>query len=106
MGWENISTGFDDETAVEVPVEYSLAQNYPNPFNPETTISFSLPEKANISLKIFDLLGREVATLASGEMNEGHHKVVFNAKNLSSGLYIYRLEAGEFSAVRKLLLLK
>ncbi len=106
MGWENISTSLDDETATEVPGEYSLAQNYPNPFNPETTISFSLPEKANICLKIFDLLGREVATLASGEMNEGHHKVVFNAKNLSSGLYIYRLEAGEFSAVRKLLLLK
>ncbi len=90
----------------EAPVAYALGQNYPNPFNPSTTISFSLPEASNVTLKVFDSLGREVATLISGDVSAGTHNVTFDASGLASGLYVYRIEAGDFSAAKKLLLLK
>jgi hypothetical protein len=86
--------------------EYALYQNYPNPFNPETNISFSLPEASNVSLRVFNLLGEEVATLVSGAQAAGTHTVSFDASSLTSGMYIYRLEAGEFSATRKMILMK
>ncbi|MGD8305357.1 MAG: T9SS type A sorting domain-containing protein [Ignavibacteria bacterium] len=83
-----------------------LSQNYPNPFNPTTTISFSLPEAGNISLKIFNSLGEEVATLVNGYTESGVHTVNFNADNLPSGLYIYELNTNEVSLTRKMLYLK
>ncbi len=88
------------------PVRFTLNQNYPNPFNPETKISFSLPQSGKASLKIYDMLGREVMELVSGDMSAGKHEVSFNGKNLSSGVYIYRLQSGSFTESKKMLLLK
>jgi hypothetical protein len=84
--------------------EFHLSQNYPNPFNPSTTISFSLPRTENISLKVYDMLGREVATLVEGQEEAGEHSVKWNAEGLASGVYFSRLIAGGFVEARKLLL--
>jgi len=90
-----------------VPKVFSLSQNYPNPFNPATTIEFTLAEDGLTTLKIYDVLGREVATLAKDELKAGVlHQATFSASNLSSGLYFYRLESGDQRQVRKLLLMK
>jgi hypothetical protein len=92
--------------AVVVPKEFKLEQNYPNPFNPTTTISFAIPKNAAVSLKIFDVLGKEVKSLVNEEMSPGNYSVSFDGSNLSTGIYYYRLKAGEFSRVKKLLLAK
>jgi hypothetical protein len=97
-------TGVKEEEGI--PTEYSISQNYPNPFNPTTTILFSLPIKSYVSLKIFDLLGREVATIVSEEMLAGNYSRQWNANKLSSGLYFYQLRAGSFVETKKLLFLK
>lgn len=86
--------------------EFALAQNYPNPFNPETNISYTLANSANVSLKVFSVTGAEVAILVNGNMEAGSHTVSFNAASLPSGVYFYRLDAGSFTATRKMLLLK
>jgi hypothetical protein len=85
---------------------FSLAQNYPNPFNPQTEIAYTLPRNQAVSLKVFDLLGREVTTLFSGTQTAGEHRASFNGRDLPSGVYVYRLEVGEISQTRKMLLLK
>jgi hypothetical protein len=85
---------------------FKLNQNYPNPFNPSTTVSFSLPSKSFVSLKVFDILGREVATLVSEEMSAGTHVRQWNAEYISSGIYFYRLQAGLFTETKKLILLR
>ncbi|HET9130973.1 MAG TPA: T9SS type A sorting domain-containing protein, partial [Terriglobia bacterium] len=90
----------------DIPGAYALEQNFPNPFNPTTTISFQLPAASKVSLKIYDLLGREIQTLVNGEMNPGTHQVSFEASTLASGIYFYRLNAGMYTATRKLVLLK
>jgi hypothetical protein len=92
--------------SAQTPVEYSLSQNYPNPFNPTTTISFSLRETTDVSLRIFDLMGREVAILVNGQMTSGQHQVVFDASSLASGKYFYQIEAGSFKAVKSLTLIR
>jgi hypothetical protein len=89
-----------------VPFEYILSQNYPNPFNPTTTIEFALPSDSYVDLRVYDLLGREVVTLVDEEKSPGVYRVRFDASMLSSGLYVYRLKAGEFVALKKLMLLK
>ncbi len=89
-----------------LPGEFTLGQNYPNPFNPSTTISFSLPHAANVSVKVFDMLGREVATLVNGYTTSGLHEVQFNATNLASGVYAYRFSSGNFTAVKKMTVVK
>ncbi len=76
-----------------IPIEFSLDQNYPNPFNPTTTIQFTLPEALTVTLKLFDILGRELVTLVDKEMQTGVHKVLFDAKNFASGVYFYRIQA-------------
>ena len=93
-------------TSNELPIKFDLAQNYPNPFNPTTTISFNIPLKSFVLLKVFDLVGREVATLVSEEMSAGNHSQQWNAVNISSGVYFYRLQAGSFTETKKLVLLK
>jgi len=90
----------------EVPQGFMLYQNYPNPFNPSTTIRFSLPHRSHVTLKVFDVLGREVATLVGGELNAGEHSVVYDAKDLPSGLYFYRLSSSHGTCVKSALLLK
>ncbi len=89
-----------------IPKTSRLSQNYPNPFNPATTISYQLSAVSNVTLKVYDILGREVATLISARQNAGHYSVTFNGGNLPSGIYIYRLQANSFSETRKLLLVK
>ena len=88
------------------PRKFELYANYPNPFNPVTTISFALPYKSKINLTVYNLLGEKVAELADGDFNEGLHKIAFNAVNLSSGVYIYRLKADNFVQSKKMILLK
>ncbi len=92
----------------EQPVVHSfqLAQNYPNPFNPSTTIRYQLPAANHVSLKVFDLLGDEVATLVDGLQDRGDHAVTWDAGRFASGVYIYRLQSGDITSVRKLLLLR
>ncbi len=86
--------------------DYALYQNYPNPFNPTTTIYFALPSQSFVSLKVFDMLGRKVATLVSENMSAGSYTRQWNATNISSGIYFYRLQAGSFTETKKLVLLR
>jgi hypothetical protein len=100
----------------DLPSKFSLSQNYPNPFNPSTIISYQLAKNSRVSLKVFDLLGREVTTLVNGVRPAGTYTATFNAVNLPSGVYFYRLtanatqmesgQAGTFTETRRLLLLK
>ncbi|MDX1371653.1 MAG: M1 family aminopeptidase, partial [Nitrososphaeraceae archaeon] len=90
----------------QIPLEFNLEQNYPNPFNPSTTIKFTLPEKEFVTLKIYDVMGNEVAILLSEEKSIGSHSVEFNAVGLASGTYFYKLQAGNNIETRKMLLLK
>ena len=90
----------------KIPVSYELFQNYPNPFNPSTTIRFQIPASSKVSLKIYDILGREVADLVNKRLSPGSYNINWNAGMLSSGIYIYRLQAGDFVKSKKLLLLK
>lgn len=89
-----------------VPTEYSLAQNYPNPFNASTTFAFAVPEAGFVTLKVYDLLGREVATVINQELAADFYSVNWTAENLTTGMYMYKLTAGQFSQTRKLLYLK
>jgi hypothetical protein len=90
----------------DLPKEYSLKQNYPNPFNPATNIQYELPSDNFVSIKIFDTMGREIITLVNEFKTAGRYSIGFNGANLASGIYYYKLEAGNFSQVRKLILLK
>lgn len=90
----------------ELPDQYSLEQNYPNPFNGTTTIRYRIPKRGNVTLKIFNSLGKEITTLVNRFEDEGEKSVNFDAGNLSSGVYYYRLQADDFTAVKKLILLK
>ncbi|MGE5315553.1 MAG: T9SS type A sorting domain-containing protein [Acidobacteriota bacterium] len=104
-------TGVDAENSA-VPTVYSLSQNYPNPFNPSTTVKFSVPQPSVVKITVYDLIGREVATIANGTYAPGYYAVAFNAERLSSGMYVYRMTstsvAGSktFSETKKLMLLK
>ncbi len=90
----------------ELPFQYALSQNFPNPFNPVTTIEYSIPTAEPVTLRVFNMLGREVATLVDGIQAPGIHEVQFNAGTLPSGMYVYRLEASGFNETKKLVLLK
>jgi hypothetical protein len=103
---ESFETGASPVTQDRVPESFILGQNYPNPFNPTTTIEFSLPFASHVELVICDILGKEIETLVSGWLQAGAHTVEFNAKNLPSGVYFYRLQAGSFEQMKKMLLLK
>lgn len=90
----------------ELPVGYELSQNYPNPFNPTTNIKFSIPKEGFVSLKIFNTLGQEVATLVNEVKSAGTYQVDFDASNLSTGMYVYRLSSGSYNVSKKMLLMK
>lgn len=112
LGAQSITTLVSDnltvsnETIESQPSSIYLRQNYPNPFNPVTMISYQLPVSGEVTLKVFDLLGREVATLVEGGVNAGTHQVRFDASGLSSGVYLYTLETSGFTQTRKMLLIK
>ena len=99
------SVGVESERA-GLPAEFTLSQNYPNPFNPETVIEYSLPIRSEVNLIIYDLSGQEVALLINGDMPAGNHQVTWIATSLASGIYFYRLQAGDFVRTRKMVLLK
>ena len=96
----------DVEDEIELPVSYSLSQNYPNPFNPVTNINFSVPQRSNVELVIYNTLGEKVSTLINEVKDAGNYKIAFNASNLPSGVYFYRISTAEFSQTKKLILLK
>jgi hypothetical protein len=100
----NDITAIDEE--VDIPDGISISRVYPNPFNSSTTIRFTLPESQNMKLSIYDLLGRQVETLVDEEMQAGRHQVVWDASEYSSGVYFYRIEAGDFAETKKMILLK
>jgi photosystem II stability/assembly factor-like uncharacterized protein len=101
----DIATGIKDKT-VDLPTKYLLNQNYPNPFNPSTTIKYELPQSGFVSLKVYDILGREVQTLVNGNKIKGTYEVSFNGSNLASGVYLYKLKAGNFTSIKKMMLIK
>ena len=94
------------EQTKAIPEIYSLSQNYPNPFNPQTVISFSIPDAGIVSLKVYDIIGREVATLVNKELSSGVYTFNWNASSFASGVYFYRLKASNYSSVKKMMLLK
>jgi choice-of-anchor B domain-containing protein len=86
--------------------EYSLRQNYPNPFNPVTNIEFTIPKNSNLTLKIYDISGKEIGTLIDGYIKAGYNRITYDASNLSSGVYFYRLDAEKYSETKKMILVK
>jgi hypothetical protein len=90
----------------EIPTTYSLEQNYPNPFNPATTFSFKIPYSSFVILKVYNILGQEVATLVDEEMQPGSYEVRWDASGMASGVYLYRLQAKDFIDTKKLVLLR
>ena len=105
-GIDRVVTDIEEEMA-ELPNSYELKQNYPNPFNPSTTINFSLAKSGKVSLTVFNILGQQVAKLINQETyNAGQHSMQFDASSLSSGMYFYRIQAGEFTDTRNMLLIK
>jgi hypothetical protein len=106
--WENvyfILTDVDDSES-ELPISFGISQNYPNPFNPTTTIKYSVPEESFVSIRVYDILGRLVTSLVEEEQTIGYYEVKFNAINIASGAYFYRMEAGDFVDIKKLIILK
>ena len=95
-----------DDDLIDLPNAFGLSQNYPNPFNPSTIIEFNLPSTSAVKLEVFNVLGQKVATLADGVLQAGHHSITFDASRFGSGMYFYRLDAGEFSETRKMTVMK
>nr|HPN38563.1 T9SS type A sorting domain-containing protein [Melioribacteraceae bacterium] len=107
LNWTDLVVGVEEENTNVVPSQFFVDQNYPNPFNPTTTIRFGLPQASNVDLRIYDVLGQEVAVLVSGEyLNAGSYNFKFDASKLSSGTYIYRLQAGSNVVTKKMMLIK
>jgi hypothetical protein len=113
-GSENISiienlaiiSDVDNYPETYLPENFSISQNYPNPFNPETKIRYSVPQSSNVILKVFDVLGSEIETLVNEEKGVGTYEVNWSAENLTSGIYFYRLQAGDFVETKKMVLMK
>ena len=109
----NQRTGYLGEIATRIadnffdtPKQFKLYQNYPNPFNPSTKIKYALPKSDDVRIEIYNTLGQVVWAYSENQVTAGYHEVEFNAQNLSSGIYFYRIEAGEFQDVKKMILLR
>jgi hypothetical protein len=98
-------TNVEDEY-YDIISDYKLMQNYPNPFNPATKITFYIPSDSHVFIKVFDILGKEIATLVNDNLSAGKHEIDFNASKLSSGIYFYTLNAGSFVSSKKMVLIK
>jgi hypothetical protein len=103
VGATTVSVG---RTGIQIPSEFRLGQNFPNPFNPTTSIRFDLPASGQVNLRVFNLLGQQVAELANGALAAGSYAVTFDGKDLASGVYLFRLDAGGATATRKMVLLR
>lgn len=103
---QNTPVGTGTEDGEELITDFKLLQNYPNPFNPETVISYSLPKTSNVILKVFDLLGNEIITPVDREQSPGSYSITINGDKLTSGVYFYRITAGDFIATKKMVLMK
>ncbi|MCX7833328.1 MAG: T9SS type A sorting domain-containing protein, partial [Ignavibacteria bacterium] len=101
---DNVLVGVENNN--NIPTEYKLEQNYPNPFNPTTTISFSLPKSAFVTIKVYDVLGKEIRTILSENKDAGNHSLLFDATDLPSGIYYYKIVANNFVDTKKMILLK
>ena len=99
-------TGIEDDLLTQKPTEYKLSQNYPNPFNPNTTIEFIIPRSSLVKLSVYDILGKKVSTLVNEEKPAGSYKVDFNVANLPSGVYFYKIKAGNFVQTKKMIFMK
>ena len=106
LAYTNVVTRVESNNNARLVSNYKLAQNYPNPFNPSTTISYSIPKESLVTLKVYDVLGRELQTLVAGEKPAGKYKILFEANKYSSGIYFYVMHAGDFIETKKLILLK
>jgi Secretion system C-terminal sorting domain len=96
----------EKDERINIPLEYNLSQNYPNPFNPATTISFSLPRSENVRIIIYDITGKEVKELVNEFWPAGNYEINFNANGLSSGVYFYKIQSGEFAQTKRMVLIK
>ena len=103
---EDGSTWIEENSGKTYPNKFSMSQNYPNPFNPSTKIKFALPNADKVKIELYNTLGQSAKILLDKDMKAGHHEVEFNAQNLSSGIYYYRIEAGKFQDVKKMILIK
>jgi len=103
---DTVLAGISDPNEEQLPKSFQLLQNYPNPFNPSTTIIYQIPQTRFISLKIYDLLGRKVATLVNEEKPAGIYEVEFEGSGLSSGIYFYKLQTEDYSSIKKMILMK
>jgi hypothetical protein len=101
----NLLTSVNEKPAV-IPETFALLQNYPNPFNPSTAIQYNIPQAESVVLKVYNMLGQEVQTLVNEVQNPGSYTVRFNASRLASGVYFYRLTAGEYVKIRSMLFVK
>jgi hypothetical protein len=106
IDWLNIPVSVDDNNSDFSPVSFELMQNYPNPFNPNTSITYRIPETSLVSIKVYDLISREVAVLVNEVKQSGSYQINFGSENLASGVYFYKMTAGDFSSVKKMNLLK
>jgi hypothetical protein len=105
ISWLSSPTSVDETSSI-LPVEFALLQNYPNPFNPTTSIKFSVPETSSVTIKVFDVLGNEVAVLLDEVKSAGVFKVTYDASETASGIYFYQMKAGNFISVKKMSILK
>ena len=99
-------TAVQPNTSTNLPVSFNLYQNYPNPFNPSTVIKYELPKSSFVTVKLYNLLGSEIKTLVNGYQQTGVYSITFDGSNLSSGVYLYRIIAGNYSQTKKMILLK
>lgn len=104
MYYQGVVVSVGDEELI--PTVYNLEQNYPNPFNPSTIIKFAVPERSRVLVKIYDILGGEVTTIVNEELDAGWYEKTFDAALLSTGVYIYRMQAGNYVSIKKMLMIK